>query len=95
MCIRDRGISGGDAAALNAFSYQSGDEWHKPPMVSKMRGIKLKQGEAVRLETPGGGGYGAVGSREPNKVAIDVARGLVSDARADTLYGSQWRSVKL
>ena len=28
------------------------------PLASKMRGVKLRAGQAVRLETPGGGGFG-------------------------------------
>ncbi len=43
---------------MNVFSYEQADGWHNPPMASKMVGIKLKRGQAVRLETPGGGGYG-------------------------------------
>lgn len=89
-----KGIAGGGDAALNAFTYEQDDGWHSPPLASKMRGIKLKAGQAVRLETPGGGGYGAASDRNPETVARDVARGLVSDAEADAAYGTQWREVK-
>jgi N-methylhydantoinase B len=51
-------VAGGGEAALNRFAYENGGDWHRPPMESKMVGIKLAQGERVRLETPGGGGYG-------------------------------------
>ena len=64
-----------------------------PPLASKMRGITLKQGQAVRLETPGGGGYGAADKRAPVDVSRDVARGLVSAAEADKIYGNAWREV--
>jgi len=89
-----RGISGGQEASLNSFVYENDGEWHRPPMVSKMRGIQLKQAEAVRLETPGGGGYGNVERRNPVQVARDVVQGLISEAHADEVYGSQWRAVK-
>ena len=86
-----KGIVDGGDAATNAFKYEQDDGWHSPPLASKMRGIKLKAGQAVRLETPGGGGYGAASERNPKAVARDVARGLVSDAQADVVYGTQWR----
>ena len=50
-----------------------------------------KAGQAVRLETPGGGGYGAADRRSPAAVARDVARGLISEAEAGADYGTQWR----
>ncbi len=86
-----KGIVEGGDAAMNAFQYEQDDGWHSPPLASKMRGIKLKTGQAVRLETPGGGGYGAASERNPKAVARDVARGLVSDDHADAAYGTQWR----
>ena len=88
-----KGIAGGDNAALNVFTYQQQQRWCTPPMVSKMRGIRLQQGEAVRLETPGGGGYGHSNRRSPGSIASDVCRELLSADRADALYGTQWRDV--
>jgi N-methylhydantoinase B len=58
-----------------------------------MRGIKLRQGQGVRLETPGGGGYGPVSERAARDIARDVARGLVSADVADQTYGTDWREV--
>ncbi|MCE8526632.1 hydantoinase B/oxoprolinase family protein [Ruegeria pomeroyi] len=86
-----KGVAGGQEGALNVFTYQQGAEWPHPPLVSKMRGIRLKQGEAVRLETPGGGGYGPPAERDPTAVALDVARDYLSEAEADRLYGPTWR----
>ncbi len=88
-----KGISGGGDGAMNVFTYQQADGWHAPPLVSKMRGIRLKQGQAVRLETPGGGGYGAATARDVRAVARDVARGLISAGEADAIYGTAWREV--
>jgi N-methylhydantoinase B len=81
------GVVGGQPGALNRFSYQQDDGEHTPPMVSKMVGIKLKKGQRLRLETPGGGGYGAPFEREPQAVARDVALGFVSRERAAQDYG--------
>ena len=59
-----------------------------------MRGIKLTQGQAVRLETPGGGGYGAAAARDPKAVARDVALGLISETEADKTYGTAWKGAQ-
>jgi N-methylhydantoinase B len=39
--------------------------------------VKLKQGQRLRLETPGGGGWGDPAKRSPQAVARDVAQGFV------------------
>ena len=88
-----KGVAGGADAALNVFSYASDDGFAHPPLASKMRGIKLAQGQSVILETPGGGGYGAAEERDPRAIARDVARGLVTAEAADRTYGTEWREV--
>lgn len=80
------GVLGGGAGATNRFRYQHGGEEREPAMVSKMVGIKLARGERLRLETPGGGGYGRASSREPRAVAEDVRLGYVSPRMAGELY---------
>ena len=92
-CHPPKGIVGGGDAALNAFAHEHEGEWVVPPLTSKARGIRLRRGEAVRLETPGGGGYGDARERDPRAVADDVRRGLVGEDRADALHGDGWRSV--
>ncbi len=88
-----KGVAGGADAALNVFSYASGDGYAHPPLASKMRGIKLAQGQSVILETPGGGGYGPVAERDPVAIARDVARGLITADAADSTYGLVWREA--
>ncbi len=73
-----QGISGGGAGLLNVFSYENDSEWKQPPMRSKMIGIRLKHGERVRLETPGGGGYGAPAARDAAAREKDLAMGYVT-----------------
>lgn len=90
-----KGIAGGANAALNVFSYATDEGFAHPPLVSKMRGIKLRQGQSVRLETPGGGGYGPAADRAAAAVARDVARGLMSAEHADEAYGLAWREVTI
>ena len=72
------GVVGGEAGALNVFAYEQEDGMHTPPQVSKMVGIKIKKGQRLHLETPGGGGYGSPNERCPDAVVLDVARGYVS-----------------
>ncbi len=88
-----KGISDGGEAAMNRFTYEQDDGWATPPLASKMRGIKLRQGQAVRLETPGGGGYGGAAGRNAASIARDVARGLMTAGSADKTYGTAWREV--
>jgi N-methylhydantoinase B len=89
-----RGVAGGGDAALNAFRYEQADGWHEPPLASKMLGIRLTKGQAVRLETPGGGGYGPPAARAPEAVARDVALGYLSPEAATETYGPAWREAK-
>jgi N-methylhydantoinase B len=88
-----KGAAGGGDAALNVFSYQQADGWHSPPMASKMVGIKLERGQSVRLDTPGGGGYGPAAQRPATDVARDVAGGLINAEKATEAYGPAWKEV--
>jgi N-methylhydantoinase B len=77
-CVGPFGVVGGNAAALNRFTWDSDDGPQSPPLVSKITGVKLKAGRRVRLETPGGGGWGAPSARDPHAVARDLALGYVT-----------------
>ena len=54
---------------------------------SKIAGITLTAGESVRIETPGGGGYGSTEAREPHLLAADLRGGKVSVPAAEQDYG--------
>ena len=79
------GVNGGGPAALNRFIYETDQGETTPPMVSKVTDIRIRQGQKVRLETPGGGGFGDPATREPARVARDVEFGYISreSARRD------------
>lgn len=73
-----KGIAGGGDAARNVFSYCQEGQWSQPPMASKMVGIALKRGDRVRLETPGGGGYGDAQLRSAAALERDQAQGYLT-----------------
>lgn len=81
------GIAGGGSALTNRFTYEQADGEHSPPMVSKMLGIHIERGQKLRLETPGGGGYGDPRLRDPQAVARDVRLGYVTPEAAEAAYG--------
>lgn len=55
-------------------------------MVSKVFGVRLAPGARVRLETPGGGGWGEARARDPARVARDVRLGYVTAEAARRDY---------
>jgi N-methylhydantoinase B len=81
------GVLGGKSASVNKFYFEQEDGEHSPPLGAKMVGIQLMRGQAVRLESPGGGGYGDPFSREPDKVAEDVRLGYITSSAAQLSYG--------
>ncbi|WRQ45602.1 hydantoinase B/oxoprolinase family protein [Rhodobacterales bacterium FZCC0083] len=81
------GVVGGGAGAMNKFTYQSADEEtafpdKTPPLASKITGVKLRKGQRVRLETPGGGGYGNAQERPEELIRNDLAQGYVSGKKS-------------
>jgi N-methylhydantoinase B len=88
------GVVGGKPAAANRFSYENGKRWHHPPMASKMVGIKLKRGERVRLETPGGGGYGDPRKRAAAAIEHDLRLGYVTPKGVAAAYPIAKRKAK-
>jgi len=80
------GVNGGAPAALNRFVYETDAGEKTPPLVSKATDIHIRQGQKVRLETPGGGGFGEPATRDPREVARDVRLGYVSCGAAERDY---------
>ncbi|MBM3554115.1 MAG: hydantoinase B/oxoprolinase family protein [Alphaproteobacteria bacterium] len=76
--FRPPGVVGGGPGAANRFLYRENGVEREPPMASKLVGLKLRRGERLRLETPGGGGYGDPARRAPEARARDLALGYVT-----------------
>jgi N-methylhydantoinase B len=80
------GVNGGAPAALNRFVYDTDAGEATPPLVTKITDVKIRRGQKVRLETPGGGGFGDPTTRDPERVARDVRLGYVSREAARRDY---------
>ena len=74
-----QGIHGGQPALPNVFEYQQQGQWLRPPMVSKMLGIRLQRGDRLRLSTPGGGGWGDPRERSADERARDAELGYTQE----------------
>ncbi len=74
-----RGVLGGGDAATNRISYRDADgAWRHPPLASKVVGVRLHKGSRLRIESPGGGGRGDPGERDPQAAAHDRRMGYLS-----------------
>lgn len=82
------GILGGGQAAGNKFRFdtEEGRNAGIPAMASKIVGVKLERGMRVRLEAPGGGGYGPVNERDPAAVQADLDAGYILTDAARSVY---------
>jgi N-methylhydantoinase B len=76
------GVAGGEAAALNRFTWIDESGEHNPPMVSKITDIRLRAGGKLRLETPGGGGWGDPARRDPKAAERDRRLGYLAPEAA-------------
>ncbi|MGG5822181.1 hydantoinase B/oxoprolinase family protein [Falsiroseomonas sp. HW251] len=81
------GVTGGHDGALTRFAWQTDTGWDTPPMASKVVGVKIGQGQRVRLESPGGGGWGDPAQRPKEAIARDIRLGFVSAEAAARDYG--------
>ncbi len=76
------GVAGGGSGALNRFMWQGDDGDQSPPLVSKVTDVTVRAGRRVRLETPGGGGWGLPAARDPAAAARDRRLGYVTRLKA-------------
>jgi len=72
-----KGVVNGGDGAKNRFFYETDDGFKEPELVSKITGVHIKQGQRLRLETPGGGGYGDPADRNPDAIAHDVTESYI------------------
>jgi N-methylhydantoinase B len=58
-------------------------------LFSKVARVEMKVGDAMRIETPGAGGYGPPAERPLDALAADLKSGKVSRAAAERDYGKE------
>ena len=75
------GVVGGEPGAKNVFTYEGDNGPAHPEMISKIVGVKLKRGQTVRIDTPGGGGYGKPGERSNALREADKTLGYVTKGK--------------
>ncbi|MSP37039.1 MAG: hydantoinase B/oxoprolinase family protein [Deltaproteobacteria bacterium] len=84
----EEGLPGGKGACV--VNLQSNAAKHLP---SRFGDHRLRQGDTIRVERPGGGGLGNPFKRNPKKVLEDVRQGYVSIGCARSQYGVALREA--
>jgi N-methylhydantoinase B len=82
-----QGALGGEDGGLNRVRVMLNGAEYTPQHLSKDQDIAMATGDTVTVSTPGGGGYGDAGRRDPALVARDVARGYYTVAEAASRFG--------
>jgi len=65
-----------------------GNKTYKPPHLSKDQDIEIGVGDVVRVQTPGGGGFGDPAKRKPELIKRDIARGYYTAEQAKARFGN-------
>jgi N-methylhydantoinase B len=81
-----QGALGGADGAVNRVEITQGDWVIVPEHLSKAQDIALSPGDRVRVRTPGGGGFGDPGLRDPQAIAEDIRLGRYTAAEAARLW---------
>jgi N-methylhydantoinase B len=81
------GLAGGLDATGNEIGLRYGDRWKEDFPNAKVMIAPIKPGDAFRLRSGGGGGYGAPWERDVAAVQEDVRQGYVTVSAASELYG--------
>jgi N-methylhydantoinase B len=80
------GCAGGRNGRPGDILINPGSEQEKR-LPTRYADYPLRAGDAFRLDTPGGGGYGDPLARDPERVLADVRDGVVSAQAAERDYG--------
>lgn len=65
------GVAGGGPAERNVVSYGDPGDMQTPPLGAKLAAAPFRKGQRVRVETPGGGGFGDPAMRDPKLIERD------------------------
>ena len=81
------GVHGGKPAQVANHRFILQGASYRPEHLSKDEGVHMQSGDILRLETPGGGGYGSPFDRNVDEVLEDVRRGYYGREVAESEYG--------
>ena len=84
---RPWGLEGGLEAHGNEVGLLMDGKWRDDLQNAKVFAVNLKEGDAYRMRSGGGGGFGPPYERSVEKVVSDVRQGYISAASAATDYG--------
>jgi N-methylhydantoinase B len=87
MHCKPWGLEGGGEAAGNGIAIRHKGEWSSDLPNAKIFNVRLERGDAYKMLSGGGGGFGSPFKRDANAVAHDVREGYVSREAAEKLYG--------
>jgi N-methylhydantoinase B len=80
------GVQGGKEGQPGRFTLVEGATGRERP-IEKEKGLQLKAGDVVKVETGGGGGYGTPRARTLERIQRDLDGGYISKAAAERDYG--------
>lgn len=81
------GLEGGGEAMGNGLAVRHKGEWKTDHPNAIIFNVRLERGDAYKMLSGGGGGFGDPLERDAERVAEDVREGYVSRAQAENLYG--------
>jgi len=87
MHCKPWGLEGGHEAAGNGIAIRRKGEWDDGMPNAKIFNVRLERGDAYKMLSGGGGGFGDPRGRDPEAVAEDVREGYVSAQVARDVYG--------
>ncbi|AQZ49827.1 N-methylhydantoinase A/acetone carboxylase, beta subunit [Martelella mediterranea DSM 17316] len=82
-----QGALGGSDGGTGSIEVIRDGVVHRPEHITKEQDLPLKAGNRVRVDTPGGGGYGPAFERDPQAVRKDVLLGYFTCEQAARLFG--------
>ncbi|MFD7494213.1 hydantoinase B/oxoprolinase family protein [Streptomyces sp. NPDC059832] len=80
------GVFGGTAGAAPRVTLNPGRDDRRSLL--KANALSVREGDVLRCESGGGGGFGPAGERAAGAVAEDVRQGLLTAGHAEAVYGA-------
>ena len=82
-----QGVLGGKDGGVNRVRIERHGETYIPPHLSKDQNVIVKEGDTIRVSTPGGGGYENPFLSNPELVKHDVQRGYYTTQQVKENFG--------